>query len=317
MITFNFIKPYILIFALFVAPLCFRAQVDEITNMDEAILSTSDRTYVSFGQGIGSYKTPYGVKHLNPLIFEGQLSPDFFVALSKKRTIGLAFFPKIIIRMFNEPSTPVKTPTYMPSLLLYHQIKSPFAKRVLRFFKPEDQLTFITYRLIHHSNGQSGSYFIPGTDSINYTNGNFSANAIEVALSWSAIDSGTIGKSFMTGRIAYERQLNFEREEQMKNTYYYNKVSIESHIIISEKIKAYVTYAFMWGTKQFGTRHSLDTYFAVKPFHKLSDVSLFVRGYFGPDYYNLYYENILRTVTFGIIADPLSIPIFNKQKKQH
>lgn len=204
----------------------------------------------------------------------------------------------------------------MPSLLFYHRLKSPFTKKVFGFFKSEDQLSILTYRLSHHSNGQNGLYLIPGTNSVNYVNGNFSTNAFEVAYSWSTVDSGNVAKSFMNGRIAYERQLDFEREPYLKNAYYYNKLSIESHIIYSEKAKAYVTYAFMWGTRTFGTRHTLDLYFALRPFNKLSDFSVFVRGYFGPDYYNLYYENTLRVVTLGIIADPLSIPVFKKQKKK-
>jgi hypothetical protein len=299
---------------------CFNSygQTTLPTKVDEAILSTSDRTYVSFGQGLGNYKTPYGVQRLCPLVFEGQVSPDFILKLSKKRNAGLVFFPKIVIRMFNQNSVPVKTPSYMPSVLLYHQINWPLLKETFRFFiAPENQLTFVTYRLIHHSNGQNGTYFIKGTDSVNYTNGNFSSNAAEIAFSWSAIDSTSVGKSFMNGRIAYERQLDFQREPLMKNTYYYNKLTAEGHIIYSEKIKAYITYSFMWGTKHFGSRNSLDIFIVMKPFHKLANFSVFVRGYAGPDYYNLYYENILRTCTVGIIADPLVIPMFRKQNKHN
>lgn len=303
------------IFVLLLSFTRIHAQYTQVANLDEAILSNSDRSYVSFGQGLGNYKTPYGTKPLNPIVFEGQLSPSFFLRLSKKKTVGLAFFPKIILRMFHQSSFPVKTPSYMPSLLFYHQLNWPLTKKIFRLFTAEEQLAFMTYRIIHHSNGQGGSYFINGTDSVNYTNGNFSTNAVEVAFSWSAIDSGNIGKAFINGRIAYERQLNFERELQMKNTYYYNKASLETRIIYSEKIKVYITYAFMWGTDQFKLRNSLDMFFAWKPFQQMANFSVFMRGYIGPDYYNLYYENSLRAFTVGIIADPLKIPIFKHLKK--
>jgi len=292
------------------------AQYTQVADLDEAILSNSDRSYVSFGQGFGNYKTPYGRKALNPLVFEGQLSPSFFLRLSKKRTVGLAFFPKIILRMFDESSFPVKTPSYMPSLLFYHQLNLHFTKKILGLFTSAEQLAFMTYRIVHHSNGQDGSYFINGTDSVNYINGNFSTNAVEAAFSWSAIDSGNIGKAFINGRIAYERQLDFERELQLKNTYYYNKVSMETRIIYSEKVKVYITYSFMWGTNKFKPRNSLDMFLAWKPFQKMANFSIFMRGYIGPDYYNLYYENSLRAFTVGIIADPLKIPIFKHLKKQ-
>ena len=316
MYYFSF-QRFLLFFFLLALPVFLSAQVNStVANIDEAILSTTDRTYVSFGQGLGNYKTPTGIKRLNPLIFEGQISPDFLFTLSEKKTTGFAFFPKIVLRMYNEKSFPVKTPSYMPSLLFYHRIISPFTKKIFRFFKSEDQLAFLTYRISHHSNGQNGNYYTVSRDSVNFINGNFSTNAFEVALSWSTIDSGTVGKAFMNGRIAYERQLEFEREANLKDTYYYNKITLESHIIYSQKVKAYITYGFMFGTRKFGTRHALDLFFAVKPFHKLSDFSVFVRGYFGPDYYNLYYVNSMRVVTLGIIADPLDIPILKKQKRK-
>lgn len=292
------------------------AQINQVSREDEAVLSTSDKTYVTFGQGIGNYKTPYGTKRLTPILFEGQISPDFFVNLSKDHSWGLTFFPKIIVRMFNEESLPVRTPSYAPSLLLYQRIRSPFRRKMFPGAVSENQLAYMTYRLIHHSNGQNGPLFIPGTDSVNFINGNFSTNALEVSFSWSTIDSSQTGRLFMNNRIGYERQLDFEREAALKDVYYYNKLSLETRLIYSEKFKAYLTYGFMWGTRHFGTRHMMDIFFAVKPFHRLTDFSVFVRGYVGPDYYNLYYVNILRAATIGIIADPLSIPIFKKEKRK-
>lgn len=313
--TFNFFKTlFIFTFLLFTSSL--QAQLVQAANLEEAVLSTSDRTYMTFGQGFGNYKTPYGTRRLNPIIFEGQISPDFFLSLSKKRTIGLAVFPKIIVRMFNEPSLPVRTPSYMPSVLFYHQLNWPFTKQLFHFAMSEKQLAFMTYRAIHHSNGQEGSYFINGSDSVNYKNGNFSTNALEIGFSWCAIDSGQAGRAFANGRITYERQLDIERETEMKNTYYYNKLSLESRFIYSEKVKTYITYSLMWGTKSFRPRNSLDIFVAVKPFKKLANFSIFMRGYIGPDYYNLYYENMLRAFTIGVIADPLSIPIFKKDRKK-
>ncbi len=309
----HFYPKKILSFLLLMITYFCYCQKGQVANVDESVLAMSDRTYLSFGQGIGSYKTLYGVKRLTPIIFEGQISPDFLLNLSKQRTMGIAVFPKILVRMYNENSVPVKTPSYMPSALFYHRVKLPSSKNS-KLLNSQNQIAFMTYRVLHHSNGQDGSYYIAGTDSVNYTNGNFSTNALEIAFSWSAIDSGAMGKSFMNGRIAYERQLDFEREAALKDRYYYNKATVESHFIYSEKIKTYITYSFMWGTKTFGTKHSIDIFLLGKPFQKLTDFSVFIRGYVGPDYYNLYYSNILRAITFGIIADPLSIPVFKKRK---
>ena len=139
-----------------IRPICSDAQSSKEINTNEVALSTSDRTYVSFGQGLGHYKTPYGMRPLKSLVFEGQISPGFYLSLSKQKTIGFAFFPKIVIRMYNEPSLPVKTPSYMPSVLFYHSIKSSILPKIIfRGSEAEKQLTFVTYRLTHHSNGQN------------------------------------------------------------------------------------------------------------------------------------------------------------------
>jgi hypothetical protein len=305
---------YFVLLGLLMLSFYSKGQSSQISNACEVAMSTSDRTYVSFGQGFGNNKTPYGVQRLKPLIFEGAVSPLFYFSLSKEKNMGFAFFPKVIVRMYNEPSVPVRTPSYMPSILFYHSIQTILPKKIFRNIRSEKQFTFMTYRLSHHSNGQNGPYYIGNTDSINYENGNFSTNSVEVALSWSSTDSSSKGKFFINGRISYERQLDFERESNLKDNYYYNKISIENRFIYSERLKTYVIYSFMTGTKHFGTRHSIDVYCAFKIFHKLSDFSIFIRAYAGPDYYNLYYENSLRTISIGIIADPLSIPIFKKKK---
>src|SRR5687768_5628463 len=159
-ISFTFISRFLFFICFIFAAGQAQGQTGKVTNADEVVLSTSDRTYVSFGQGFGSYETPYSKTDLNPLIFEGQISPDFVMNLSKKRTLGFAFFPKIVVRMFNENSLPVKTPSYMPSLLFYHSIRSPFSKKLFPRILSEDQVAFLTYRLLHHSNGQNGTYFI-------------------------------------------------------------------------------------------------------------------------------------------------------------
>jgi hypothetical protein len=174
----------------------------------------------------------------------------------------------------------------------------------------------MTYRLTHHSNGQEGDFLIPGTDSVNYVNGNFSVNSFEAAFSWSTIDSGASGKAFGNGKISYERQSNVEREEQLINLYYFNKVAVESQINYSEKVKVHISYSFMWGRPQFRLRNAFDIFVAIKPYQKLNNFSLFVRGYVGPDYYNLYFENTLRVINIGIIADPMKIPIIKKIKKK-
>ena len=282
--------------------------------MNESVVPANDRTYISFSQGLGNMHTPVGIQPLKAIIFEGGLAPSFFLRLGPDSPFGVAFTPKVLIRMYQEPSLPVRSPSYNPSIMVYQRLYGTFFHlKLFRWFKTEKRVNFLTYKIAHLSNGQDGSYF---TDSartaINLKNGNFATNYAEIAYSWSSIDSGRVGRAYINGRIAYERHFDLDREEGLHNTYYYNKFTLENKLIYSNEFKASVTYSIMTGTRAFGVRHSVDLFISYRLFPKNSDFSLFIRGYVGPDYYNIFYVNNIRAVTFGILADPLSIPIFKK-----
>jgi len=290
-----------------------RAAAQFIT-LNEGVVPAGDRTYISFSQGLGNMKTPEGVKPLNAILFEGQLAPSFFVRLGNKSNFGVALTPKVVLRMYQQPSFPVKTPSYNPSLMVYERLNFTFFHlKMFKWFKTEKHVNFLTYKIAHLSNGQDGRYFTDSAGTvINLKDGNFATNYVEIAYSWSSIDSGKVGRAYINGRIAYERHLELGREIGLHNTYYYNKFSLENKLIYSNKFKASITYSLMTGTKQFGVRHSVDLFLSYRLFPKNSDFSLFIRGYVGPDYYNIFYVNNIRAVTVGILADPLSIPIFKK-----
>ena len=52
--------------------------------VNSSIISSSDNTYVTFGQGLGNRITKNGVQNLEPLIFEAQLAPLFTLQFNKK-----------------------------------------------------------------------------------------------------------------------------------------------------------------------------------------------------------------------------------------
>lgn len=293
--------------------LIHRASAQYIT-LNEGVVPANDRTYISFSQGLGNMRTPLGKQPLKAIIFEGQLAPSFFVRLGPHSPFGVAFTPKVVFRMYQEESLPVRSPSYNPQLMVYQRLRWTFLHpKLFPWMKTEKKISFLTYKIAHLSNGQDGSYFTDTARTIiNLKDGNFSTNYVEIAYSWSAIDSGKVGRAYINGRIAYERQLELDREIGLHNTYYYNKFSFENKLIYSNEFKASITYSIMTGTRVFGVRHSVDLFVSYRIFPKNSDFSVFVRGYVGPDYYNIFYVNNIRAVTFGILADPLSIPIFKK-----
>lgn len=103
--------------------------------VNSSIIPVTDNTYLTFTQGIGNRITPAGVKKLEPLIFEAQLAPLFTLQFNKKVPFGFVLSPKCIFRMFNDSSWTVRTPSFMPFVLVYHKIKLPFLKQY-HFLKP-------------------------------------------------------------------------------------------------------------------------------------------------------------------------------------
>ncbi len=282
--------------------------------VNSSIVSFSDQTYVTFGQGVGNRVTPKGVKKLEPLLFEGQIAPLFSLQFKKRVPFGFALCPKIIFRMFNEYSYPVRTPSYMPFVLIYHRVKYPFLKR-FNMFKPFLKIKptfFNTYKYGHHSNGQNGTYFIPGTKQINYENGNFAADYTEVATSFLSGDTIHDNLDLLSGRLAFEHQLGINREDSMYNTYYYEKLSVELRFLVFKKITVATGFSAMFGRHGFKPHYASDTYISYRPFPKISDISIFAKLYFGPDYYNLRYENNMSYISFGILLEPKALAIIKK-----
>ena len=282
--------------------------------VNSSIVSFTDQTYVTFSQGIGNRVTATGVKRLEPILFEGQMAPLFSLHFRKRVPFGFALCPKIIFRMYNEFSYPVRTPSYMPFLLIYHKVKYPVLHRY-NIFKPFLKIKptfYMTYKYGHHSNGQNGSYFMPGTRNINYENGNFATDYTEVSTSFLSGDTIYKKIDLLSGRFAVEHHLGLNREDSMYNTYYYEKLSLELRFLVFNKITVATGFSAMFGRDGFKPHYASDTYISYRPLPKISDISVFAKLYFGPDYYNLRYENNMSFISFGILLEPKALAIIKK-----
>lgn len=283
-------------------------------NVNPSIISLSDQTYLTFSQGLGNRVTANGVKKLEPLLFEAQIAPLFSLQFSKKVPFGFALCPKITFRMFNEFSSPVRTPSYMPFLVIYHKVKYPFLNRY-NMFKPFLKVKpsfYMSYKYGHHSNGQNGEYYLPNSKQINYENGNFSTDYSELATSFLTGDTIHKNIDLLSGRFALEHHLGINREDSMYNSYYYEKMSLELRILILKKVTLASGFSAMFGRNGFKPHFASETYISYRPFPNISDISLFAKIYFGPDYYNLRYENNMSFATFGILLEPKALAIIKK-----
>ena len=132
-----------------------------------AILSLDKIAQVNQGE---SYVTfPFDIGNLEPLMFEANVSPNFKIRERKDSRLMAVLTSQIIIRMFDEYSYPVKTPSYIPQIAFYFLTGHKDAANKLTLFG----------KIAHHSNGQDGNFY---TDDgkVNLQSGNFATNYLEL-----------------------------------------------------------------------------------------------------------------------------------------
>ena len=109
--------------------------------------------------------------------------------------INFSFIPDVMFQMLNARSRPIRTPSYMPKMVIQSDWKNPF-------------FTLSPYIVIaHYSNGQDGETLIEIADTsvqaeqstVNTDNGSFSTNYIEAGY-WISLDA----KSRHRGGVSFE-----------------------------------------------------------------------------------------------------------------
>ena len=119
-----------------------------------------------------SYVTfPTDIGNIEPLWFEVNIVPNFYLRESKNSRLMAVLTPQIILRMYQERSYPVRTPSYIPQVTLYYMLNGG-----------EDGTKFSLFgRYAHHSNGQDGDFFLENGE-VNVKSGDFSTNYLESGL---------------------------------------------------------------------------------------------------------------------------------------
>lgn len=279
----------------------------EANTINESVMSISDRSYITVTEGIGNLDTR--------LLFEANIAPTYFIRFGKNSKLGMSISPHVLLRMTREESFPILTPSYMPNIMLYWRFHSPLSylteKEGMKKVISPRHITFLTLKLNHHSNGQAGSFFVPGTTDVNFVDGNFSTNFMEVALNTANFNPEATTKFTIHAKGGYERHFDYDREKSMKEVYYWQSINGELRFTINRFVSAAFLFKHMTGFGAFTPKQSYDAWFSVR-LGNYSDFSLFARYYNGPDYYNLRYVNNISQITFGLLAEPLNLPIFRR-----
>ncbi|GET34883.1 hypothetical protein PbJCM13498_37460 [Prolixibacter bellariivorans] len=278
--------------------------------MSEYIGMVHSPSYITFKQGIGN---------LNPLLFEAVVAPYYLVNLSHNGEWAMDISFKGIIRMRDQRSYPITTPSYMPSLTVYRN----FGDRDI--YKGE-LLSFLT--LGHHSNGQSGPvYNSDGT--YNTEDGNFATNFIKVG--WMLIDDQSKGNQLIPEYFKFGFETHLLNSRGLVNDYGLFRLNFDSELknylgavrsLISgndyrekepdsyfnkSQLRYHMHFTWMIDNRSPERKYDLSRQFDFSfrvAYHPklLNDISLFAEYYYGQDYYNIYFNNELSVFRIGLMA---------------
>ena len=284
---------------------CAQAQpIDSVrieSNFFQSIRANQVDSYVTFGQGFGN---------LEPLIFEGLISPYFLLRTSRDARWGATVSPAILLRMGAEKSFPIRTPSYIPNITFYHQIS-----------RKSESVKYVFLSLRHHSNGQNGN-FRNDDETYNTQTGDFSTNMIEIGAFFNkpVLPFTNTREYFQT---SLEYHLNVARSSELEGVYsflrWHNNIRIFRFPLPKSTIKwlenktelpqvqSNILTTWMFGEVNnasfFDLRERLNASFTIsyRP-QALNDVSFFINFYTGKDYYNMQFMRRIQVLRFGLQA---------------
>jgi len=254
-----------------------------------------------------SYITfPTDIGNLEPLWFEANLIPNFYIRVREDSRLMGVVTPQIIIRMYQEESFPVRTPSYIPQLTLYYLISSEKCANSVSLFG----------KIAHHSNGQEGDFLLENGE-VNQLTGSFSTNYYSLGIIKTNYNAkydaaqffGTSLKIFpgrltpdLDGRYSLYRWNSIFSIFKMPQKYDNDKKKNASVSLKGES-------TWMFGEVDDWSAFSLNrlnlslTFYYHPEF--LEDIGFFAQIYHGMDYYNIYFEHQINVLRFGIMTEKL------------
>ncbi|MFD1613883.1 hypothetical protein [Gelatiniphilus marinus] len=292
-------KTYILFLFLWSVHFAFsQKDLDSLPQLDLskiALINQSD-SYITFPTDIGN---------IEPLMFEANVNPSFVIRKRKDSKLMAILKPQITIRMYNEESYPVRTPSYIPQISVYYLANKYEALNYLVFFG----------KIAHHSNGQDGNFY-NDDNFINLQTGNFATNFMEFGFLKTAYSNRL--KAIKTIKSSIEIHPKSWMLQELKGKYsglrWHNSfTSFKFPLINSHSDKANFSLkaetTFMLDNYNDLDLFDFDRFNASLTFYYhpkfLEDIGLFVQFYHGMDYYNIYFQHQISVIRFGIMTEIL------------
>jgi len=273
-----------------------------------------DQSYVSFGSGIGNQV---------PLIVEAQFTPSYFISSNKKRW-AMVVNPQVQLRMLNKNSAPIQVPSYHIYGSYFRTIDNWRNSFFSKLFY-DNAMWFASY--VHHSNGQDGKFYLNDTTKvINLASGNFSLNYMEFGISsYMLTPSSSSFFSLRQFKIHANMYPTAWSDPKLKDIYGFIRVfnTFDFGGPWKQGKKDFISRWLQNSTMQVKTGWILDNYrgfdaldvtkrFIVDLNYKyylpwFDEMAFFVRLYHGQDYYNIYFEKQLTTLSFGITTNTIKL----------
>lgn len=278
----------------------------------------------SFLTGIeASHETSYitvlgGVGRFYPLLFESAVVPYYTLVLSDQANLAVEVSPKIVLRMYNERSLPVRTPSYMPRVNLYFGIGKTYRNL-------EGLFLFLSWA--HHSNGQSGYFYNADSMTINTLSGNFATNFVEFG---PFLKRNPGHRKLATDFLKVTGEYHYRQDTRLQGLYgnfrinaEFQSVAIPWRILgpplreapnegesgsnvpsMRLLVKTSLLFGDKYETGPTDLIHRINTSFTAsfRP-ARLHDLTVFLQYYYGQDYYNIYFFKTISVLRFGLQAD--------------
>jgi hypothetical protein len=252
-----------------------------------------------------SYITfPTDIGNIDPLMFEANVNPSFIIRKREDSKLMGVLTSQIIIRMYNEESYPVRTPSYIPQITIYYLAKDNGLQNKTTVFG----------KIAHHSNGQDGAFYNEdGT--INLLTGNFATNYVELGM------LNTSYSSRLNALKVFKSSIEIHPKSWMLDELKGGYSGLRWH-------NAFTAYKIPFGNSntakkphfslKLETNLMLDHYNDLNFFDLdrlnagltlyyhpqfLEDIGFFVQVYHGMDYYNIYFQHQLDIIRFGIMTE--------------
>lgn len=241
-----------------------------------------NRCYFQPFSGLGTRSYNQERFELEPVWFESALALPFYAELGNKKTI-LGAFQSLKLRMYKEPSFPVKTPDYRIQGFVQHRF----------FYRDSSDLSWFC-RAQHHSNGQKDPLY-DTLQVLNTRSGSFAVNSLLAGV----LLRNTRKEHNIRSLMVYYERVFFQFSERGMSGFYYEQALNASLMLALSSRGLIETGVGLMHHHQGKMRMKAETVLYWSPV-PASDMHFFVRLYYGPDEYNSRYCYQRFSVNAGI-----------------